>query len=329
MSLTSVSGDGPLGHGTFLRILTSGTNATEGTFYGAAGQLSVTAGEPYIASVWVRGTGTVHLRVNFTAGGSVISGASVVLTAAWQQLVVTATPTATTSAHMLVETVSAEVATIETGAWQFEHGAYPTDYLDGEMGAGFDWVGTAHQSAATRAAGRVAFPARLLSAISGGIAMRWQPRDGDPFPRDRALFELPTDGGAFTVRPIAASNVLRLTSPRRDTVDDVAPAFVADQRLTITAGWTPSALHVGIDEQQTVGARTPGGWQANGWGELGSAGAGEQANGVIGPVWWFEAPPPAAARRVIVRSPGAPVLGGAILGGAVLGSAMPPLGPPR
>lgn len=306
-SLTVVAGDGPIGQSSFLRVVTTSNNVGEGCIYGAGGQLSVASGVAHTASVYVRGSGTVRLRVGFDAGGGGVSGAAHALGGTWERLSVTATPGANTLARVLVETTTAQVATIETGAWQFEASPHPTAYLDGSMGVGFSWLGTADQSASQRQAGRISLPGQVASMVRGGIALWWRPDHAHDFTRDRVLFHLPTAGAPLQLRHVATTDKFRLASPGGDAVEVDAPSFAAGDDLLVSAGWTPDRLTVGAGEVAAQAARSLGSWMATGRMDLGSTGdatpsAGLHADGALGPVWWFDGPPAAEVLRVLARS---------------------------
>lgn len=301
------SGDGPLGQVAFLRVVTSVTHTGEGVVYGAGGQLGVTNGVTYTASLYVRGSGTVRVRVAFDSGGGGASGATHTLSGTWTRLSVTATAGANTAARVFLETTSAQVATIETGAWQFEASPHPTAYLDGSMGAGYSWVGVADQSASQRGSGRLSLPAQVTSLVHGGIAFWWRPDHGYGFTRDRVLLYIPTAGAPMELRHVVATNRFRLSTPGGDTLEVAAPSFAAGDDLLLSAGWRRDALAVGVGDVSATATRSLGPWVATGRMDLGSTGGttpatGLHADGALGPAWWFYGPPPAEVLRVILRA---------------------------
>jgi hypothetical protein len=231
----------------------------------------------------------------FVSGGGV-NGEEQALDGTWRRLTVTGTPGANTVAWLVVETTSAQIATIEASAWQFEQSAHATAYLDGSMGPGFGWIGAPDGSASTRAAGRLSLPARAFSAVSGGVAFWWRPDHGASFTRDRVLFRLPAGSGGIEVRHVVSTNRFRLTSPAGDAVEVDAPAFAGGDDLLVSAGWTARTLMVGCGEAVARGMRTPGPWLAAGRADLASGGqadpaVGLHADGAFGPMWWFDRPP--------------------------------------
>lgn len=299
--------DGPLDQAHFIQVVTTVAHSSEGCFYGAGGQLAVTSGMPHTASMYVRGTGTLRARVSFDAGDGGAAGAAHTLTGLWERLAVTATPGANTIARVFLETTSAQVATIETGAWQFEASPHATAYLDGSIGDGFSWAGTPDQSASSRQAGRLSLPAAVVSAVQGGVALWWRPDHGHVFARDRILFNLPTSSDPLQVRHLTATNRFRLSSPAGDHVEVAAPAFAAGDDLLISTGWTRETIAVSVGEVVVSAERTPGGWATSGRMDLGSTGAatvalGLHADGAIGPAWWFDGPPAIETLGVIARS---------------------------
>lgn len=306
-SLVAVAGDGPIGHQHFLRVVTTISNPGEGCVYGIGGQLTVASGVPHTASMYVRGSGTVRARLAFAVGGGGASGPAHTLGGGWERLSVTATPGANTLARVFVETASAQVATIEAGAWQFEASPHPTAYLDGGMGAGFSWLGTPDQSASQRQAGRISLPAQVASLVRGGVALWWRPDHAGAFTRDRVLLHVPTAGAPLQLRHVVATNRFRLSSPAGDAVEVDAPSFAAGDDLLVSAGWTPAALAVGVAEVTARAARSLGPWVATGRMDIGSTGeatpaAGLHADGALGPAWWFDAPPAVEALRVLARA---------------------------
>ncbi|TAJ17946.1 MAG: hypothetical protein EPO65_10085 [Dehalococcoidia bacterium] len=219
----------------------------------------------------------------------------------------TASPVVDTAALVSLETTSAHVATIESGAWQFEASPHATAYLDGSMGAGFSWVGTPDQSASQRQARRISLPAPIVSLVRGGVAFWWRPDHAHDFTRDRVLLHVPTSGAPLQLRHVVATNRFRLSSPAGDTVEVDAPSFAAGTDLLVSAGWTREALAVGVGEITVQGGRGPGPWAAAGRMDLGSTGeatpaAGLHAEGAIGPAWWFDGPPTVETLRVLARA---------------------------
>jgi hypothetical protein len=312
-SLSVIDGVGPLNQTHFLRVVTSDTHVGEGSVYGLAGQLGVATGVPQTASMYVKGSGTVRARIMFTSGGGGASGPDHTLTGQWERLTVTATPTVNTVALAIVETTSAQVATIDSGAWQFEASPHATTYLDGSMGEGFSWAGTPDQSVSQRQAGRISMPAPVVSLVHGGIAIWWRPDHAHDFTRDRVLLHVPTTGAPLQLRHVVATNRFRLTSTAGDTVEVDAPSFAAGSDLLVSAGWTRDTLSVGIGEAVTVAPRTAGPWVATGRIDLGSTGeatpaTGLHADGAIGPAWWFDGPPSVATLETLARAATLPQL---------------------
>jgi len=312
-SLSVLDGDGPLGQTHLLRVVTSFDHAAEGSVYGVAGQLGVAAGIPHTASIYVRGSGTIRARISFNSGGGGASGPDHTLTGQWERLTVTATPTVNTVALAILETTSAQVATIESGAWQFEASPHATAYLDGSMGAGFSWAGTPDQSVSLRQAGRISMPAPVVSLVHGGLALWWRPDHAYDFTRDRVLLHIPTTEAPLQLRHVVATNRFRLASPAGDTVEVDAPSFEAGTDFLISAGWTRDTLSVGVGEAVSDAPRTAGPWLAAGPIDLGSTGeatpaTGLHADGAIGPAWWFDGPPSVATLEVLARTATLPQL---------------------
>lgn len=312
-SLGVQDGDGPLAQAHFLRVITTTDHGAEGCVYGLAGQLGVAAGSPHTASMYVRGTGTVRVRIAFSVGGGGASGPTHTLTGAWERISVTATPTDNTVALVIVETTSAQVATIDSGAWQFEASSHVTAYLDGSMGDGFSWAGTPDQSVSDRQAARISMPSQLTSPIRGGVALWWRPEHAYGFTRDRVLLHIPTSGAPLELRHVAATNRFRVASPAGDTVEVDGPPFVAGVDLLVSAGWTRERLSVGVGEDMTQASRAAGSWVAFGRTDFGSTGeptpaAGLHADGALGPVWWFDDAPSIETLRLLARATSLPQL---------------------
>ena len=308
-SLDVLTSDGPLGQGQFLRAITNASSGGQGLFYGAGGQISVSPGVAYTFSVWVRGTGAVFPRVGFVSGGGGASGPSVTLSATWTRVQVTGIATASTNARLFIETTSAQVATIDAGAWQFEALPYATAYLDGSMGSGYAWSVDADASVSTRAAGRIGVPGALFGLARGGFALWWRPDDGTSFPRERALLHVPVGDDAITLRHDGATNVVRLSVPAiggASTVEVPAPMFAAADDVLIVAAWEPSTIAVSVDGGAWVrGVRGPiPGGALGARAEVGSAGASNlEANGAVGPFWcWDEGMRPDVPQRLWAAS---------------------------
>ena len=312
-SLGVLDGDGPLGQTHFLRGVTSLVHAGEGPVYGVGGQLGVAAGIPHTASIYVRGSGTIRARVTFSSGGGEVSGPDHTLTAEWERLTVTATPTVNTVALAIVETTSAQVATIDSGAWQFEASPHATAYLDGSMGEGFSWAATPDQSVSQRQAGRISMPAPVVSLVHGGLAVWWRPDHAYDFTRDRVVLHIPTTGAPLQLRHVVATNRFRLSSPAGDIVEVDAPSFAAGTDLLVSAGWTRDVLSVGGGEAVADAPRTAGPWVAAGRIDFGSTGeatpaSGLHADGALGPAWWFDGPPATATLETLARAATLPQL---------------------
>ena len=124
--------------------------------------MTVSPSTDYTLSVLIKKTictGTGIIIINwYTSGDAYISNSTQALdsgTHDWQNYIITATSPATAAKGRVIPmhysglTVSTEFEAY-IDAVQFEEGGHPTPYLDGSLGDGHSWSGTAHNSTSTR-----------------------------------------------------------------------------------------------------------------------------------------------------------------------------------
>jgi hypothetical protein len=117
-----------------------------------------------------------QLQLRDVTNGSNRATASPTLIDTWEQL--TCSWTNTTGSTVSVElrisnTHSDGAGRIWVDACQMEKSAYMTPYVDGSMGGGFAWSGTAHNSSSTQAAAHVTYLPTGVVAPSAGTIMAW------------------------------------------------------------------------------------------------------------------------------------------------------------
>ncbi len=159
-SISRTSGGGEFGYGYAL-VTTAGSAANEGV---RCSSISVTAGQPYTFSVWLKGSGTIKLGVgDGTVGHSASS--SITLTGTWTRYSLTFTPTATASSSFAsIFWAGTTAGSFSFDGAQVEQARIATPYVETDG------------AAATRAAGAVSGPASLLSASQGWVALRIRPQ---------------------------------------------------------------------------------------------------------------------------------------------------------
>lgn len=136
------------------------------------------------AWVWVVSGGTVRITLAWRdsggAGiGTTANSAVAALTGQWVRLTATATaPVGGTAIECRFNQTG--VGLVYWDDIQLEAKGYATDYLDGSLGSGYAWLGTAHLSTSTRAE-QTTYDAPLVA--SAGVA-----------PGSRTAFEFPNPG---------------------------------------------------------------------------------------------------------------------------------------
>lgn len=122
---------------------------------------TLTAGEPYTFSVWLRKTQSVESASVFVriteSGGSISDSPNLTLNAEWTQYHVTVAAPVTNSTYG-VSLVFSTNGDVDVAGFQLEHSPYPTTMIAGYLGEGYEWAGIAGSSESRR----------LGSVIRGG-----------------------------------------------------------------------------------------------------------------------------------------------------------------
>jgi hypothetical protein len=129
---------------------------------------SATAGD-YAFSVWLRSNIPMNVELRFEAVGVGTTGSSTVsVTEDWQRFSVIGTFAAGQGVRCAIRPSASATATVlwVDGA-QLEQGSTSSFYMDGSLGAGYAWTGTAHASTSTRG------NSLLRYTLSNMVAHRW------------------------------------------------------------------------------------------------------------------------------------------------------------
>lgn len=156
---TGTSGWSNISPGTINQLL----EPTTGSYCGAITPASVSGGAQYDATVALSTTYTwscrwkapvgAFVRFRCRAGSATVVNPTTVLagTGEWEYMQTTFTQTATSTAqHLEVFLNSGAADEILVDEMQLEQKAYATPYVDGSMGSGNTWAGTAHASTTSR-----------------------------------------------------------------------------------------------------------------------------------------------------------------------------------
>lgn len=139
-----------------LSVITTGVSIGQGVYCTVSGLSG--SGKLVTASVYVRGTGKVKLRLVDTGAGGTnfFSDVATLDTSRWTRLEVTGRTVGSAGVRLYVETASsAQAVTFYVDGAQMETLAYPTTYCDGDQ-PGCRWNVYSHASVSTRdAANRV------------------------------------------------------------------------------------------------------------------------------------------------------------------------------
>jgi hypothetical protein len=154
------------------------TMTLDGSQGNQIGDTSVSASTVYSVSAWVNITSwggsnfTFYMREYYPTGngqcGSTLYTASAV-TNGWVRITGTCTTRADTTLLSVSYYLNSTLQTVYTDGVQIEQVASSMPYVDGSLGTGYAWSGTAHASTSTRAASTAA-PASLVDNTSGTVA---------------------------------------------------------------------------------------------------------------------------------------------------------------
>jgi len=131
------------------RVVTNGSALYEGLYYRVSRLSGIS--EPVSASVYVRGSGTVRLRlIDNPSGQQWTSKAKRLRTDRWLRLTVTGRSTGSDDMRLYVETdKTAQAVTFYVDGAQMERHPYSTTYCDGDQ-EDCMWAGTSHASQSSR-----------------------------------------------------------------------------------------------------------------------------------------------------------------------------------
>ncbi len=176
-------------------IAVTPTSATTGGMY--AGTYTVTNGQTYTFSVYVKGVLGVPYRIFIASTGATAQGTPTTFTGTgnWQRVVQTGTVGVTSVRLYVVKNSSSSTGVFYVDGFQLENKAYETSYCDGDQ-EGCSWTGVYHSSQSSRDA----------QARSGGRAIYLGTYDavvtdvsgiGAPPIENKILSYGNTDGGQF------------------------------------------------------------------------------------------------------------------------------------
>lgn len=132
------------------KIVTNGVALSEGTYYKVTGLVGIS--EPITASIYVRGTGMVRLRLVESLGKTWTSADVKLSSTRWQRISVSGYSTGSSDIRLYVETASrVQATTFYLDGAQLERHPYVTSYCDGDQEDCF-WNVVAHASVSTRPA---------------------------------------------------------------------------------------------------------------------------------------------------------------------------------
>jgi hypothetical protein len=98
----------------------------------------------------------------------------------WQRLTCGRTSHANCATVLPIVWFTDASCTVYVDGCQLEQTAQATPYLDGTMGAGHSWSGTAHQSTSSRTAAYLQYDIKWIRADKGTVAMWVKPACGNP-----------------------------------------------------------------------------------------------------------------------------------------------------
>lgn len=239
-------------HGTAsLKVVTNNAAAGEGvTTTEGTGGMAVTAGQPYTASAWLWGSGTVRLGIRwFDSAGAVLStseSSDIVLTSTPTRVTLTATaPTGAARAAVRVTTPTQQAATFYLDAVQFEQSPIPTPYV--HTGG----------TTASRAAPKIELPAsainQLLDEAQGWVAVRARPSlSYSQLPSGWLLLlfswrNTPTSFIVLRLWSGGSDSNLQLAHSPGASVNVPAGSIAGGQSFLAIGAWTASQLKISLN----------------------------------------------------------------------------------
>ena len=278
-------------------------------------RIPVSPSTTYTCSMWFRGAaGDVHINVNaYTGAGAYVTthfGPSTPLTGAWQRIAFTFTTGATTGeVDLYALTYDAQAIAFRVDGVQLEARGYASSTLDGSLGSGYAWTGTAHASTSTRAASRVRAPSWALDARRGAAAVWARPAwgSGGAPAAPRPLRVAPSANEVLELRFDDGTGRWRFDSTHGGATDSVSSAvdsFPGGVSKVVVASWDEGSIAISVDGGMPVTAARAAGVPVLGATtvDLGSLdGSSGHLDGVIGPVAVFDRPLTPAELAVVGR----------------------------
>ncbi|MEZ4501746.1 MAG: carbohydrate binding domain-containing protein [Dehalococcoidia bacterium] len=300
-SIAQDGGDARFGSSSLL-VTTPGSVGDEGATQSAL--IAVSPSTTYTCSMWFAGaSGNVHINLNaYTGGGAYVTthfGPSTALTGAWQRIAFTFTTGATTGqVDLYALTFGAQAMSFRVDGVQLEVGAYASSTIDGSLGSGYAWTGTAHASSSTRAASRVRAASWALDARRGAVAAWVRPAwgSGGAPAAPRLLRVAPSANEALDLLFDHATGRWRFDSTHGGVTDSVASAvdsFSGGASKVVVASWAATRIGISVDGGAPVTAARAAGVPVLGATpiDFGSIdGASGHLDGVIGPIAIFDRP---------------------------------------
>ena len=170
------------------------TNAADEA-YGYVCTAVTTAGTRYRFSTYVKGTGTIKLSLHDNVSGYQDSS-NIVLTSSWQLVSHDAIfHASSTQREVWIRQSGAGTVDLRSDGWQLTAGEPLYPYLDGSMGNGHAWTGTAHQSTSTRTDATLNYVANGVVQTAAGSILLWMRRDfSSAYGSARYVLQIKTGG---------------------------------------------------------------------------------------------------------------------------------------
>lgn len=210
----------------------------DATFYVTAG-----SGAPVAWSIFARTAGDAHGRVQLAMSG--LAPRLFEITATWQRISMVGSTGGSGNERQVI--VPAGEAVLLDAA-QLEAGTTVTSYLDGSLGAGYEWAGPANAAPSMRAASFARLPRVPLGVHEGAISLTALPT-GASAEGARLL----TIGDALAIAVEGSEIVVRIG------VDVVARSpWVAGERHRYDVSWSGTTAQLLVDGVVVGSATVPG-----------------------------------------------------------------------
>lgn len=157
-------------YGDYSAKLTAGT-INNSQFYTSFG--SATSGQPYTASVWLKASIPINVTLRMRQHSSPYTSwgtTTCAVTTTWQRFQLTVTAPATVGGRISIEPQAA--GSVWVDAVQVENKSYATHYMDGSLGGGCSWDGTAWNSTSSRAKSTLRYEANDdINPVQGSVGL--------------------------------------------------------------------------------------------------------------------------------------------------------------